>query len=136
MFMLDTDSCIFVMNRRDEALGRKFVENASQICISSITHSELCFGVAHSAHIKCNTAVLDEFCFNLDIQSYPIEAGAFYGRIRHTLTAQGNLIGANDLLIASHALSLGAILVTGNEREFRRVPELKVENWLQLARYD
>ncbi len=136
MFMLDTDSCIFVMNRRDEALGRKFVENASQICISSITHAELCFGVAHSAHIERNAAALDEFCFNLDIQSYPVDAGAYYGRIRHALTAQGNLIGANDLLIASHALSLGAILVTGNEREFCRVPDLKFENWLQLARDD
>jgi len=134
MFMLDKDTCIFVMNHRDEVLGRKFVENASQICISSITHAELCFGVAHSSHVERNAAVLREFLFKLNIQSYSADAGACYGRIRHELTIQGKLIGANNLLIASHALSIAATLVTGNEREFRRVPELEVENWLRLAR--
>ena len=128
--MLDTDTCIFVMNHRDEALLDKFETNAAQLCISAITHSELCFGVARSSRAEENAAVLHAFCLNLEIRAYSSEAGVHYGEVRHLLTTRGLLIGANDLLIASHALSLGATLVSNNEREFRRIPQLRVENWL------
>ena len=130
MFMLDTDTCIFVMNSHHEALRTRFEQNADRICISAITHAELCFGVAHSSRIAENSRELESFCVDLDIFPYNTRAGIDYGEIRHALTLRGHLIGANELLIASHARSLGATLVTNDQQEFRRVPELKIENWL------
>lgn len=128
--MLDTDICIFVMNHRHEVLRKRFEQNADHICISSITHAELCFGVAHSLRADQNTAELEAFCLNLEILPFDRSAGVHYGWIRQMLTERGHPIGANDLLIASHARSIGATLVTNNVKEFRRVPELEVENWL------
>ena len=130
MFMLDTDLCIYLINERDAALKDKFEANAGDTCISSITYAELCFGVAHSTRIEQNTRELDAFCLDLDILPFGTEAGVHYGAIRHVLSRPGRLIGANDLLIAGHARSLGATLVTNNEREFGRVPDLVTENWL------
>ena len=130
MFMLDTDLCIYIINERDMALKEKFEANAGEICISSITYAELCFGVAHSTKIERNARELSAFCLDLDILPFDTEAGVHYGDIREALTLPGRLIGANDLLIAAHARSIGAILVTNNEREFGRVPGLAIENWL------
>ena len=130
MFMLDTDLCIYLINERDQALKQKFEANVGEICISSITYAELSFGVAHSTQVKRNSRELDAFCLDLDVLPFDTEAGVHYGDIRHALTRPGRLIGANDLLIAGHARSVGATLVTNNEREFVRVPELVTENWL------
>ncbi len=133
MFMLDTDICIFIMNSRHEVLQKRFEQYADRICISSITHAELCFGVAHSLRVEENTAELESFCLDLEILSFDRPAGIHYGGIRQVLTERGHLIGANDLLIASHARSVGATLVTNNVKEFCRVPELEIENWLSEA---
>ena len=130
MFMLDTDMCIYLINERDQALRRKFEENASSVCISSIAYAELCFGVAHSARVEENQRELQAFCLDLDILPFDAEAGARYGQIRQELVRRGETIGANDLLIAAHASGAHATLVTNNEREFGRVPGLRVENWL------
>ena len=130
MFMLDTDTCIYLINERDDALRNKFEINAHAICISSITYAELCFGAAHSARVESNTQELGAFCFSLDILSFDSTAGVHYGEIRQALTQRGRIIGANDLLIAAHARSVDATLVTNNEGEFGRVPELQIENWL------
>lgn len=123
--------CIYLINERDEALRDTFDRNAADICISSITYAELCFGVAHSAHVERNTRELEAFCLNLDILPFDADASVDYGQIRHSLVRRGQPVGANDLLIAAHARSVGATLVTNNEREFGRVAGLKVENWLQ-----
>ena len=133
MFMLDTDQCIYLINERDQALKEKFEANAGEICISSITCAELCFGVAHSTRVERNSRELDAFCLDLDILPFDTEAGVHYGAIRHALSQPGRLIGANDLLIAGHARSIGATLVTNNEREFGRVPDLATENWLSKS---
>ena len=130
MFMLDTDMCIYLINERDQALREKFEDNASSVCISSITYAELCFGVEHSARVEENQRELRAFCLDLDILPFDDEAGVRYGRIRQALVRRGQTIGANDLLIAAHATGVGATLVTNNEREFGRVPDLRVENWL------
>ena len=130
MFMLDTDLCVYLINERDAALKDKFDANAAYICISSITYAELCFGVAHSTQVERNARELGAFCLRLDILPFDTEAGVHYGHIRHVLSRHGHLIGANDLLIAGHARSVGATLVTNNVREFGRVPDLVVENWL------
>ena len=133
MFMLDTDLCIHLINERDATLKEKFEANAGDICISSITYAELCFGVAHSMLVERNARELDAFCLDLDILPFDAEAGVHYGDIRHALSRPGRLIGANDLLIAGHAWSVGATLVTNNEREFGRVPDLATENWLSKS---
>ena len=130
MFMLDTDMCIYLVNERDPALQEKFEVNASAICISSITYAELCFGVAHSTQARRNRRELNAFCLDLDILPFDTDAGVHYGEIRHALTRRGELIGANDLLIAGHARSAGATLITNNQKEFGRVPDLETENWL------
>ena len=133
MFMLDTDMCIYLINERDRALREKFESNARAICISSITYAELCFGAAHSARVDDNMRELEAFCLDLDILPFDAAAGIHYGEIRQALTRRGRVIGANDLLIAAHARSTGATLVTNNEGEFGRVPELRMENWVAEA---
>ena len=133
MFMLDTDMCIYLINERDQALRQKFEENASSVCISSITYAELCFGVEHSARVEENRRELQAFCLDLDVLPFDAEAGVRYGEIRQALVQRGQPIGANDLLIAAHASGVGATLVTNNEREFARVPGLRVENWFEGA---
>ena len=129
-FMLDTDICIFVMNNRHEVLQKRFEQYADRICVSSITHAELCLAVARSLRVEENTAELEAFCRDLEILPFDRPAGIHYGGMRQVLAERGHLIGANDLLIASHARSVGATLVTNNVKEFRRVPELEIENWL------
>ena len=133
MFMLDTDVCIYLINERDGALRSRFEMNAHAICISSITYAELCYGAAHSARIEDNIRELDAFCLDLDILPFDAAAGIHYGEIRQALTRRGRVIGANDLLIAAHARSASATLVTNNEGEFGRVPELRMESWVAEA---
>ena len=134
MFMLDTDTCIYLINQRDQVLREKFETNAASLCISSITYAELCLGAAHSAKPGRNERELKAFCVDLDILPFDVGAGVHYGEIREALQQRGQPIGANDLLISAHARSIGAILVTNNEREFGRVPGLRMENWLANGR--
>lgn len=112
-------------------MRERFEANAGRICISSITYAELCYGVTHSARVAQNARELDAFQLDLDILPFDRDAGKHYGEIRHALVKRGRPIGANDLLIASHARSADATLVTNNTGEFGRVPGLRVENWMQ-----
>ena len=128
--MLDTNICISVINERDHGVLERFEEHSARICISSITYAELCYGVVNSAHIERNTRELDAFRLDLEILPFGEEAGMHYGEIRRSLRQRGTPIGANDLLLAAHARSLGATLVTNYRNEFDRVPELNVANWV------
>ena len=130
MYMLDTNICIHLINFRDGVLRQRFEADAAAICISSITYAELCYGVAHSARTAANARDLEAFQRDLAILLFDRNAGEHYGEIRHALTKRGRPIGANDLLIAAHARSANATLVTDNTREFERVPGLRVENWM------
>lgn len=129
MYMLDTDICVYVLNAQNAALDATIVEHSREICISAICHAELWYGVEHSAHADRNRAELEEFLDRLDVHAFGPEAGRHYGDIREQLTRRGTPIGANDLLIAAHARSMEATLVTNNVREFSRVPDLQVVNW-------
>jgi tRNA(fMet)-specific endonuclease VapC len=133
MFMLDTNMCIYVINERDPSLSRHFEAHADALCISSICFAELAYGVAHSGRVKDNRRELAAFVKDLAILPFDQAGAEHYGDIRHALTKKGSPIGANDLLIAAHARSIDATLVTNNEREFRRVPKLSVNNWLKEA---
>jgi tRNA(fMet)-specific endonuclease VapC len=101
----------------------------AEVCISVITKSELLYGVEISPRHAQDEAAVRFFLRHVQTMEFPDEAAADYARIRAHLRKCGEVIGANDLLIAAHALCLQLTLVTNNTREFRRVPGLKLENW-------
>jgi len=128
--MLDTNICIYIIKKKPEqALGRLKNARISDIGVSSITLSELEYGAAKSSKPEQNRIALVEFLAPLEILSYDDMAAQEYGRIRASLERQGTPIGSMDMFIAGHACSLNCTLVTNNEREFSRVPNLKIENW-------
>lgn len=129
--MLDTNVCIDLIRQRAAAVLRHLQQlSPSEVCVSSITLSELEFGVAKSAAPERNRLALAEFMAPITVLAYSDMAAPAYGRIRAHLEANGTRIGALDTLIAAHALAAGLTLVTNNEREFRRVPGLQVVNWV------
>jgi tRNA(fMet)-specific endonuclease VapC len=131
MHMLDTNICIYVLKNHSAALRRKF-RDCGDLCISVVTWAELCFGVENGtpALKESRWVQLDAFTRLLPVLAMDEPVGVCYGRVRAHLKKEGTPIGNNDLFIAAHALSLGATLVTNNQREFNRVPELVVENWV------
>jgi tRNA(fMet)-specific endonuclease VapC len=130
-WMLDTNACIAIIRRRSErALRRLRGQTVGHVGISSVTLAELEFGAAKSERADEARTALSEFLLPLEIAAFDETAAVRYGRVRAGLERKGRPIGPLDTLIAAHALALGAILVTNNLREFRRVPELSVENWM------
>jgi tRNA(fMet)-specific endonuclease VapC len=128
-YLLDTNICIYIINERPKRVLERFRSlAASKVGISSVTVAELAFGVAKSGSIR-NRAALQAFLVPLDVASFDLTAALAYGDMRADLERRGQPIGPLDLQIAAHALSLNAILVTNNEREFRKVAGLTVENW-------
>jgi tRNA(fMet)-specific endonuclease VapC len=128
--MLDTNICIYIIKQQPPAVLKRFLEyQVGDIGISSITLSELRYGVAKSKHREKNAKALDEFIIPLDIASFDEEAALAYGDIRTTLEKSGTSIGAMDMLIAAHASSMGVTLVTNNTGEFSRIPTLKIVDW-------
>ena len=129
-FLLDTDICIYLIKKQPaQALARLQALDISQVGISTITLSELEYGVSKSSKPEQNKLALAEFVAPLEIIAYGDAAAAHYGHIRTLLERQGTPIGPLDTLIAAHALALGCALVTNNDREFSRIPDLVVENW-------
>lgn len=129
-FMLDTDTCSYIMKRSNDALLKRLRRTpVHDVCISVITKSELLYGVEVSPRRQQDEAALNAFLQYVEVLDFPDEAAPHYAQIRAHLKAGGTMIGANDLFIAAHARSLGLTLVTNNTREFERVPKLKIENW-------
>ena len=132
--MLDTKICIYIIKRKPvQVIERLRQSRVPEIGISSITLSELEYGVAKSARPEQNKISLVEFLAPLEIIPYDDVAAQEYGIIRTYLEQRGTPIGSMDMLIAAHALSLDCTLVTNNEREFSRVPSLKIENWVKQS---
>ena len=129
-YLLDTNICIYIINRRPAAVFDRFDQlRMNEIGISSITAAELDFGVAKSRSPR-NRAALDKFLAPLDILPFDEQAAHHYGILRARLEALGKPIGAMDTLIAAHAMALDVVLVTNNTREFERVAGLRLENWV------
>lgn len=129
-YMLDTDTCSYIMKRSSDVLLKRLQRIAlDDICISVITKSELLFGIEVSPKKQQNEEAFAAFLSHIDVLDFPNEASAHYGRIRAELKAKGEMIGASDLFIAAHARSLGLTLVTNNTREFSRIRGLAIENW-------
>ncbi len=130
-FLIDTNICIYIMNCRPFAVIQKFKQiEIGRIGISSISVSELYYGVSKSGREKQNLKRLEEFLMPFEILPYDETASKYYGDIRFQLEKQGKIIGPLDMLIAAHALSQNLVLITNNEKEFKRIPSLKVENWV------
>lgn len=128
--MLDTNICIYIIKLRPQAVLQRFSAfPVGDIGISAITVAELEYGAAKSAQPSRNREALEQFISPLQVAAFDRQATETCGGIRVMLERKGQPIGAMDLLIAAHALSLGARLVTNNVREFKRVPGLRVENW-------
>jgi tRNA(fMet)-specific endonuclease VapC len=129
-YMLDTDTCSYIMKRSNDAvLKRLQTVPVNDVCISVITKSELLFGVEVSPRRQRDETALSAFLHYVEVLDFPDEASSHYAKIRADLKKRGLMMGANDLFIAAHALSLGLTLVTNNSQEFGRVRHLAIENW-------
>ncbi|HEY6874479.1 MAG TPA: type II toxin-antitoxin system VapC family toxin [Geobacteraceae bacterium] len=128
--LLGTNFCIYIIKQQPASVLKRFLEyEIGDIGISSVTLSELRYGVAKSTHREKNAKALDEFIIPLEVVSFDESAAHAYGKIRAALEKAGTPIGSMDISIAAHAVSLGIPLVTNNTREFLRVPSLKIIDW-------
>ena len=129
-YLLDTDTCIYVINERPAPVIAQFRKHpVGDIGVSSITAAELAFGVTKSGSVR-NREALAAFLLPLDVAPFDAQAALAYGQVRADLERRGSTIGPLDLLIAAHALLLRATLVTNNLREFKRVGGLRCESWV------
>ena len=128
--MLDTDITSYIFAHRAEAARRRFLAHSvADVAISAVTAGELIFG-AQLGSSERNRRAVERALESLVIAPFDRAAAHVYGEVRSTLHRRGTLIGPLDLLIAAHAIALDVPLATNNLREFRRVPGLRVENWL------
>lgn len=134
LYMLDTDTCSYLMREHPAAVLRameKKVEAGADICISVITYSELRLGAARSQARAKYDGLIDALSDRLDfIADWSTKEADQFADAQARLLGQGTPIGANDTMIAAHALSLDAVLVTNNQRHFSKVNGLALENWL------
>ena len=129
--MLDTNICIYIIKQQPKSVLERFATFAvGDLGISVITLAELEYGVSKSSQPGRNREALEQFVSPLQIATFDRQAAIVYGKIRALLEKRGYPIGSMDLLIAAHALSLNVRLATNNVREFKRVPGLRVENWV------
>jgi tRNA(fMet)-specific endonuclease VapC len=129
-YLLDTNICIYIRQERPEPVLRRFRRlRPGAAALSVITYGELIYGAAQSLQREAALERLRELLHWLPALPLPETAAEAYGTTRADLAAKGEMIGNNDLWIAAHALAAGMTLVTNNEKEFRRVRGLKVQNW-------
>lgn len=129
-FLLDTNICIYIRRKRPPELLTRFTKlRPGEAAISVFTFGELLFGAEKSSRRTEALAQLHELTAVLPVLPLASEAAAAYGAVRADLQVRGETIGNNDLWIAAHAMAAGLVLVTNNEKEFRRIAGLKVQNW-------
>lgn len=129
--MLDTDTCAFILRRSAPVLLERIqAVPIQQQAVSMITLAELLYGVQMSSKKKANQAAVELLIRHLAVLDWPREAADHYAEIRADLKKRGQLIGSNDLLIAAHARSIDATVVTNNVKDFGRVKGLRVANWM------
>ena len=131
-YLLDTNIVIYVIKQRPIQVLEVFNRHQGRMAISAITLAELIHGAEKSSDVPRNIAVVEDFVSRLTVLPYDDRAAWQYGSIRAALEKSGQPIGLNDLHIAAHARSNGLILVTNNGREFKRVPGLLLENWIEF----
>jgi len=130
-YMLDTDTCSYIIRERPESVLRRFRRLAmEQLCMSVVTYAELVYGVERSSSRRVNRPIIEDFVRHLDVLDWDTGAADQYGLIRAKLEAVGTPIGAMDLMIAAHAKSIKSVLVTNNQKHFANVTGLKIDNWI------
>ncbi|WP_050058047.1 type II toxin-antitoxin system VapC family toxin [Silvibacterium bohemicum] len=130
--MLDTDICSYLIRRRDEQLDRQFRSvHPSSVCVSAVVRAELIYGLRNlpSSHrLKIDVPF---FLNAIRLLSWDEKCADFYADIRYQLKRSGQPIGELDMMIAAHAIAVGAVLVTNNVRHYQRIPlPLQIENWV------
>ena len=134
-FLLDTDTCSYILKRSHPLVLKRLKSvPVDDVCMSVVTKAELLYGVEVSPRRAQDAAALAAFLPYVEAVDLDEGAALHYAEIRAHLKRRGALIGANDLVIAAHARSLGLKLVTNNTAEFERVPDLRLENWTQPLR--
>ncbi|UJB63681.1 type II toxin-antitoxin system VapC family toxin [Acidovorax sp. YS12] len=130
-WLFDTNILIAISKRHPALLSRLERIDSSAVMLSSVVLAEIEYGIAKSARKQTNRLVFDAIIETFTVHRFDEAAAREFGALRAHLETQGQVIGPYDMMIAAQALALGATLVTDNEREFRRVPGLAVENWLR-----
>lgn len=129
-YMLDTNILSGLMKAPEGPISKRIESvGVDKLCCSVIVAAELRYGAAKQGSVRLSERV-NAVLSTLAVLPFSEPADYWYGQLRATLAASGTPIGPNDLFIAAHALSEDMVLVTGNLKEFKRVPDLKVENWL------
>lgn len=131
LYLLDTDIASYIINSRSPLAASRFdTIPPSQLAVSAVTKAELLYGMRRvPAHHRLQTAIPD-FLRIIRVLAWEPEAAEYYADVRHQLTSIGQLIGEMDMMIASHALALGATLVSNNTRHYKRIQApLLLENW-------
>jgi tRNA(fMet)-specific endonuclease VapC len=130
-FLLDTNICIHVRRKRSAALLARFDKlERGEAVLSAITYGELLYGARKSVAPQKALQTIEEFASLFDILPVNDETARMYGILRADLAAKGEIIGGNDLWIAAQACVAKLTLVTANEKEFKRIAGLKIENWV------
>ena len=129
-YLLDTNVCVDFLNQRHPSVTQRIRRSSPEdLCLSSVVVAELRYGADRSQRRDGNHERLDVLTAEIQCLDFDLAAALVYGRVRSALEAEGAPIGPYDMMIAAHTLSRELILVTDNEREFRRVPRLQIENW-------
>ena len=130
MIMLDTNICIYIINAKPPTVLQRFRDyRMGEVGVCTVVAAELAFGVAKSGSAR-NRHALELFLAPLTVLPFDEAAVWAYGTLRSELERQGKQIGALDTMIAAHALSQQATLVTNNTSEFARIPGLRLDNWV------
>jgi len=133
MYMLDTNICSFILKNRDDRQLQRKLNVTKNLYMSSITYGEICYGIEKGAVTRRQESFkqLEMFTKLVLIEAWDTKAAKHYGAIRAHLEKLGKKSGNNDFLIAAHARSIDAVIVTNNTSEFLTVPDLIVEDWIE-----
>lgn len=129
-YMLDTDIVIYTIKNKPAHMRDTFKRHSGLLCISAVTFGELVYGAEKSEQSLRNLADIEGLAARLTVLPFDDNAATQFGQLRAELAKKGKPIGPYDLMIAGHARALGLTLVTNNTREFKRVPGLRIENWI------
>jgi tRNA(fMet)-specific endonuclease VapC len=130
LYLLDTDICAFIARQKHPRVTSRFrSQSAGDLGMSVVTYGELRIGAEKSDRYPASLSALEVFTQTVPVVPIETEVARLYSRVRLDLERRGQIIGANDLWIAAHCLQLGLTLITNNEREFSRIPNLPIENW-------
>ena len=131
-YFLDTNICIYYLNGKAPSITKKLLSHTPKdIKIPSVVVAELFYGAKKSTNYLVNISKLKVFLKPLEIITFDENAAECYGDIRTSLELAGKVISGNDMMIAATVLSRDGLLVTNNMKEFVRVPNLKIENWIE-----